>query len=170
MPITSPLTNPTAGRISQKDLDSYLNALAREPKATQQAEVKKLLDAGEARLPEGATTTLYDIQWQLQNDAWDPSKKMSFTRPAPAKLSELKVERELSQDGTAVGQNLFDAWSGKAEPGAQVQILNMSRNGTPAITNVTAGADGAFTIRAAHASLFFNEQLAVRVKSPRRAR
>lgn len=163
MPV-SPLSN--TGKLTQKDLDGYLKSLGSEPKNVAQAEIQRLLEAGEARLPEGAGSKLQDALWALQNDRWDPTQQGTEKRTAPAGITTMTLERNASQSYLTL--NL----QGKADPGARVEIFNLSRQGLSGgpIANATVAADGTFAINAQNQNVWFGEQLGVRVVGQSAAR
>ena len=152
-------------RLSQQDLYAYTKELAKQPKQLAVQELQTLIDAGEAQLPEGSGAKLRDMQWALQNDAWDTKQQTSgVKRPAPSAVSEIRVERERSMDGTQVAQQLRLVVQGRAEPGTAYEIVNLSRGGTPLASGAVA-ADGSFNYEGLLQPLFFNEQIGVRIRN-----
>ncbi len=155
----SPLSQ--TGKVTQRDLDGFLKELATQPKDVAKAEIKRLVDAGDARLPDGAGSKLRDALWALQNDAWDPTQQGSTKRAAPAGLTTSSLERDPRQSYPVLNVQ------GKAEPGARIEVYNLSRGNaaTQAIATGTVAADGTFAINGANQNIWFGEQIGVRVIS-----
>ncbi|MCP4498772.1 MAG: hypothetical protein GY822_02260 [Deltaproteobacteria bacterium] len=138
MAVSSPLTS--TNRMTKTQFDGFLKQLDKEPKNVQQGELTKLKNAGEARLPDGASTVLNDKLFDLQSDRFDPSLGKQ-KRAAPAKLKDVKLSREKSVDGVSVDANMHLEGSFQAEPGSTLKIINHSQDGRE-VGNFAIPADG----------------------------
>ena len=159
--LTSPLAN--RARLTKTDLDAFLKDLKAQPKDTAKAELNKLLQAGEARLPEGAAAKIRD-QLQALTDGYDAAQSAS-KRPAPAAVNTGNIESYRSMDGVGVNNFLTLNLDGKAAPGSRVEIFNLSRAGQGRITYATADADGKFAIalNSNQQPFFHGDRIGVRV-------
>jgi hypothetical protein len=163
VPISSPLSN--SARLTKTQLNSFLGELKNEPKNVQQAQLNELLQAGEARLPDGAAKELRDQLFALANDTFDPAQGAP-KRPAMPAVKELAIQRQKSMDGARVDNNIHLIGEGSAPKGSTVEFFNASRPNDPVVGSVTVGDNGKWSADLQNNNFFFGDKIGVRVRDP----
>ncbi|MBI5545054.1 MAG: hypothetical protein HY901_14275 [Deltaproteobacteria bacterium] len=165
-PVSSLIGSP---RVSQADLDRFFSELKELPGDQKKANLKQLLEMGEARLPEGAATRLQDEIQALAADTFGGTT--SPARPQRAVVSDARIERCRAMDGGTAPKELRFKVQGSAAPGATVQVFNASRPNRPPLGEIQTNPDGTFSLQLASDAngrfaqeLFLGDQISLVVR------
>lgn len=167
MAIQSPLVGTNT--INKTQLNAFLKDLKNEPENVQKSELTKLTQAGAARLPDDALSTIADAIFALTADQYDPANGKP-SRPAPPSVDagESRIEQERSMDGVGVDNTIKLFVEGKAAPNATVELLNMSRENEPRVATAKADDKGNYTLNLQR-DIFHGDVIGVRVRDEKGA-